>query len=238
MWFLKQFIRVWIIVGLLGISVTVHGDDYDFDSMFVDEFSEPVMNVQAVDPWMPMNRVFFKFNDRVYVSVVRPTTRVYQFLFPMRVRKHVRQVVRTMAMPVDIANYVLQGRMGVAAQQTGRFLVNATVGVGGIFDVADPWLGWSHRPTSFGATLGRWGVPKGPYLVLPFLGPTTLRNSVNTPFSLYVSRQYISDAFNQSQWIGRTATMFETLVNGYDAIYMNSLDPYSVVREWELNKGE
>ncbi|MAU94075.1 MAG: hypothetical protein CMJ93_07695 [Planctomycetes bacterium] len=237
MW-LKQIISVWVIIGLFGVSVSVWGAGYGVDSGFVDEFSEPAINVQDLDPWMPINRMLFKFNDRVYVSVVRPTARVYQFLFPMRVRKPVRQVVRTVAMPVDIANYVLQGRIGMASKQMGRFLVNATVGIGGVFDVADPWLGWSHRPTSFGDTLGRWGVPKGPYLVLPFLGPTTLRNSVNTPFSMYASRQYIPDEFNQSEWTGRTATMFEALVNGYNAIYMNALDPYSVVREWELNKGE
>jgi phospholipid-binding lipoprotein MlaA len=236
---MKKLIVICLVVCFVGFSVSTRGDTYGFDDHFVDEFSEPVLNTRNTDPWMPMNRVFFKFNDYVYVSVIRPTTRVYQFLFPTRVRKHVKQVVQTVSMPVDIANYVLQGRVSMAAQQTGRLLVNATVGIGGIFDVADPWLGWSYQPTGFGATLGRWGVPKGPYLVLPFLGPTTLRNSANVPFSIYATRLYLKDdALNTTLFGGRSVTMFETLVNGYNAIYMNSLDAYSVVREWQLNRGE
>ncbi|MDG2265075.1 MAG: VacJ family lipoprotein [Candidatus Marinamargulisbacteria bacterium] len=218
-------------------AITVaNGHDYSDD--FFDEYMDSSPPVAQLDPWMPMNRVFFEFNNYVYISVVRPTTRVYQFLFPRIIRKHVKQVVETVYMPVDIANYLLQGRVAMAAQQTGRFVVNATVGVGGILDVADAWMGWDYQPTGFGDTLRIWGVPRGPYLVLPILGPTTLRGTANVPVQYYVPALYLSDDIQSKLWVGKQVSLFENLVNGYDAIYANSLDPYSVVREWQLSKGD
>lgn len=233
---MKQLIVTFITVCLIAMGMSSWGETHDFNDDFFDAFDDPMVKAQKADPWMPMNRVFFEFNNYVYAWVVRPTARVYQFLFPRAVRKPVKQVVQTVYMPVDIANYVLQGRMQTAAQQTGRFLINATLGVGGVVDVADRWLDWSYQPTGFGDTLRTWGVPKGPYLVLPFLGPTTLRGSANYPFQYYVPIVYLSDNTSANLLGARQLSLFEGLVGRYDAIYEKSLDPYVLVREWQLTR--
>ena len=127
------------------------------------------------DPWQPYNRKIFNFNEKFDTAVAKPVARGYVDVTSPEVRLMVSNFFNNLQMPISIVNDVLQVRPAGAARNTGRFIVNSTVGLAGLFDPAGT-LGLHEDPTDFGVTLARWGVPQGPYFVIPFLGPSTLRD--------------------------------------------------------------
>ncbi len=128
------------------------------------------------DPWERFNRGTQRFNDALDRAVLRPVATGY--------RKHVPQVIRTgignllghLAFPTTIVNDLLQLKLRDTAADVGRFMLNSTLGIGGLLDPATR-VGIARNDEDFGQTLGRWGMPAGPYLVLPVLGPSTLRDA-------------------------------------------------------------
>ena len=128
------------------------------------------------DPWEGYNRTMFKFNMAVDHAVFRPVARGYKAVVPSPVRTGVSNFFSNLMGPLHMVNDLLQGKPGRAASDLGRFLVNTTVGIGGLFDPASK-LDLKQSDEDFGQTLGKWGVGSGPYLVLPFLPPTTLRDA-------------------------------------------------------------
>lgn len=128
------------------------------------------------DPWESMNRGVYLFNDEFDRALLKPTARAYKAVLPQPVRTGVGHFFTNLGYPPTIANLLLQGHPVAAGQATLRFLINTTLGWGGIFDVASG-TPLPHFDEDFGQTLGRWGVPPGPFLMLPFLGPTTVRDA-------------------------------------------------------------
>ena len=128
------------------------------------------------DPLEPLNRLVFGLNEGVDFLILRPVNTIYRTLVPTPVRKGVANVVYNLASPVIFANDVLQGEGKRAGQTASRFLINTTVGVGGIMDVATK-QGIPRHSEDFGQTLAVWGIGSGPYLVLPLIGPSTLRDT-------------------------------------------------------------
>jgi len=145
-------------------------EDDDLSEDFATEIGAPVP-----DPLERMNRHVFRFNDRVDQWVLVPVTNAYQFVVPSPVRMTVRRFFRNLKSPIYFANNLLQLRFCDAAETLGRFVMNTTTGIGGLFDPASE-VGWGAHPADFGQTLGVYGVASGPYLVIPLLGPTTLRD--------------------------------------------------------------
>ncbi|MHB1565184.1 MAG: MlaA family lipoprotein [Acidiferrobacter sp.] len=131
-----------------------------------------------VDPLAPMNRQFFDFNRATNRIVMTPVAHAYEDVTPKPLRVSFRNFFRNAAYPNVILNDFLQGRLTQGASDIGRFVVNSTVGVLGLIDVATP-LGLTTHDEDAGLTLAHWGVPRGPYLVLPFVGPDTVRNLPN-----------------------------------------------------------
>lgn len=127
------------------------------------------------DPLERWNRGVHKFNDAVDRAVLRPAARGYQRVVPRPVRTGIGNVLGHFAFPTTIANDLLQGKFADFGADLGRFVLNSTLGLGGLLDPASE-LGIRRNDEDFGQTLGRWGVPAGPYLVLPLLGPSTLRD--------------------------------------------------------------
>jgi len=127
------------------------------------------------DPWQPANRFFFGISEVLDRHLVSPLAKTYRRVVPRELRGAARNVVANLDEPVVAVNDILQGRIGDAASASGRFLANSTIGVGGIFDVAGG-QGLHHHDNDFGLTLGRWGVPAGPYVYLPVAGATSLRD--------------------------------------------------------------
>jgi phospholipid-binding lipoprotein MlaA len=133
-----------------------------------------VPSMLTYDPWERMNRFTYRFNARFDEAVFLPVANGYRKL-PAPVRSGVHNFLSNLTEVISTANYVVQLRLPQAVRSLGRFVINSTIGIGGIFDVATRM----HIPaarTGFGATLARWGVHPGPYLVIPLLGPYTLRD--------------------------------------------------------------
>ena len=129
------------------------------------------------DPLEGMNRKIFWFNDKVDTYVLEPVARGWDTVVPNRVKRCVSNFFQNLRFPIVAGNNLLQAKPLAAASDVGRFVVNTTVGVAGFFDPATVW-GLEQHNEDFGQTLGYWGMPPGPYLVLPFLGPSDPRDTV------------------------------------------------------------
>jgi len=156
-----QVMAVGAITVLMGCATTTSGDN-------PDEFKDPLEG---------FNRGVFEFNRVVDRAILKPISSGYRAIFPKVVRKGVSNVVDNLVEPLNFVNLVFQGRPGDAAESFSRFLINSTVGIGGIFDVASG-SGLREFDEDFGQTLAVWGVGDGPYIVLPIFGPSTLRDGV------------------------------------------------------------
>jgi phospholipid-binding lipoprotein MlaA len=131
-------------------------------------------SMYSYDPLERLNRFTYRFNARFDESVFLPVANGYRRI-PGPVRAGVHNFFRNLNEVTSTVNYGLQWRLGSGARSLGRFVINSTIGIGGLFDVASKFK-LSNEQTGFGATLSTWGVPPGPYLVVPLLGPSTLRD--------------------------------------------------------------
>jgi phospholipid-binding lipoprotein MlaA len=134
-------------------------------------------NASKADPFEGINRGTYAFNDAVDRAVLEPVARGYQAVLPQFVRSGVNNVFTNFGDVSVSLNNFLQGKPKDAASDLGRFLVNSTLGVLGLFDVATP-MGLDKHNEDFGQTLGTWGVGSGPYVVVPFMGPSTFRDGL------------------------------------------------------------
>lgn len=191
-------------------------------------------NAVAGDPYEATNRQIFDFNLMVDRTFLRPTATRYQTYVPEPARESIRGVLDTLHGPVVFANDVLQGEGRRAGQSAGRFLVNATIGLGGLFDVASR-MGIDAHDEDFGQTLAVWGADGGPYLMLPLLGPSNPRDAAGKvadmaldPFAyIKFKRHWMWEGLRQYVNIVDTrARNLET----FDAIERDSLDFYATAR--------
>lgn len=131
-----------------------------------------------VDPYEGFNRKMAAFNSGLDVVLIKPAAQGYKAVAPAPVETSVSNFFSNLGEPWTAINQLLQGRVKMAGSDTGRFLVNSTLGVAGLFDVATS-MGMPRHQEDFGQTLGVWGVPQGPYIVLPMLGPSSGRGLVS-----------------------------------------------------------
>ena len=191
------------------------------------------------DPFEPANREVLAFNEGLDSRVIRPAAEAYREAVPAPARTGIRNVLSNLNQPVVLVNNLLQARFLDAGQTLMRFYVNSTAGLLGIFDVATP-AGITERPADFGQTLAALGLPDGPFLMLPILGPTNLRDAVGAgvdglanPVAL-AGGYVIGRTVNGLLGIGRgtlggldlRAENIETL----DALRADSLDFYARLR--------
>jgi len=154
----------------------------------------PVMaqDVANPDPWESFNRSMFELNERLDQYLLKPAAQGYQAVTPDPAEKGVTNFFRNLRDANSTINAVLQGRPGGAARAGGRFLLNSTVGLLGLFDVASR-MGVEPYRTDFGHTLAIWGFPSGPYLMVPGLGPRTVTTGVGFIFDSYTSVEMAID---------------------------------------------
>jgi phospholipid-binding lipoprotein MlaA len=165
-----------LLVGVVGLpSVTVAAPPGQPDPLS-DDADDEAMPAGFPDPLEPVNRVTFAVNRKLDDWFFEPVTRVYRFVVPAAARRAVRRVFINLDAPVTIVNDVLQMEPRDAAVTAVRFVVNTTAGIVGLFDVARDWAHLEGHESDFGQTLALTGVPSGPYLVLPMLGPTNVRD--------------------------------------------------------------
>jgi phospholipid-binding lipoprotein MlaA len=147
---------------------------------FRDPFASENQQAKAArkikDPLQPMNRAFFQFNDKLYFWIVKPAGKVYNKVVPRPARQCVNRVFGNVKYPIYLVNNLLQGKVKAAGIETGRFVVNSTVGVGGLFDPAKRWKIEAH-PANFDQTLGFYGLGPGIYFDWPLFGPSSARGT-------------------------------------------------------------
>lgn len=133
--------------------------------------------MQIEDPWEPFNQAMFTFNLKLDEYVLRPVATAYDSVMPDAAQRGMQRFFKNLGIAERLANNLFQGKIEGAGVEVGRFLVNTTLGCVGFLDVADSAFGWKESPEDFGQTLGVYGVANGPYLVLPFYGPSTVRDT-------------------------------------------------------------
>ena len=186
------------------------------------------------DPMEPMNRGVHAVNKGLDTAIVRPVSKAYGTVVPEPLRQGVSNVADTLDLPGVVVNQVLQARVGDAATNTLRLAVNATAGIGGLFDVASV-LGMPKTDADFGQTLAVWGVGEGPYVELPVEGPSTVRDTVG--FAVDLAMNPLNNVFDGDD---ATATMavegLSRLNDRYrysdtvDSILYESADSYAQLR--------
>lgn len=185
------------------------------------------------DPLEGMNRAIFVFNDKLDRYVLKPVAKGYRFITPSFVRKGVSNFFSNLYDPANIVHNALQGKFGEATSDIGRFFLNTTVGILGLFDVATA-LGFDKHDEDLGQTLAVWGVGEGPYLVLPVLGPSTLRDGTAKVPDIYL---YPPTYMEQRSAAGKvllveTVNRREQLLDASDILDQAAgEDPYVFVRE-------
>lgn len=211
-------------------------DALDLDALFEEEFEkEAAFHIN--DPLERLNRAIFRFNDMAYTKAVKPFARAYTKVVPPPVQKGIGNVFTNLKFPSRFVSNVMQGRFPQAGRETGKFIVNSTVGIGGLFRASDDFEGLRTTNEDIAQAFSRWGIGHGFYVVLPLIGPTSLRDFVG---------DFADGAFEPlpEPWSlvddssARTALRAVDAINDlpgimalYDSMRRSAIDPYSSVRD-------
>jgi len=201
-----------------------------------DEYGPPVT---IADPLEGFNRAVFKFNDAFYFNVLKPVSHGYAAVVPGPFRSGLRNAYDNLLFPVRFINSLLQFNPGKAANELGRFALNSVFGVGGLFDVAKERPGLKPQEADFGQTLGVWGFGHGFYFMIPFLGPSSLRDGLGRAGDLafspvtYLTQPVTSVAWYWS-WVARIGDGVNdaSLRQGeYESFKNAAVEPYTAMRD-------
>lgn len=197
-----------------------------------DGTAPPARATVPHDPWEAFNRKVFAFNEAVDEAVLKPVAQAYRAAVPALVRQGVSNFFGNIGDVWSSANQFLQGKVQHGLEMGMRVAANTVFGIGGLLDPATE-AGLVKRPEDFGQTLAVWGVGNGPYLVLPLLGPSTLRDTAVLPLDRY--------ATSQTRWIGDTGEYWlvslqvvqlrTELLEATQLVDQASLDKYSFIRD-------
>ena len=185
-----------------------------------------------------MNRSLYRVHTAIDNVSTKPLAKGYQKITPGPVRKGVSNFFRNLTTPRSIVNNLLQGKPKQGFSEFGRFLFNSTLGIGGLIDIATSG-GMEEYREDFGQTAAVWGVPDGPYFMIPFLGPKTLRDAVFLPLDIIVDPlfQYENSSVRDKLYIVRVIDLRYQLLTA-DKFLQESKDPYVTMRESYLQNRE
>ncbi len=194
-------------------------------------------NAVARDPLEPLNRSIYGFNEALDSSVIRPVARTYQEVTPSPIRTGISNFFANIADVWSTLNNALQLKPAQTAETGARVLVNSVVGIVGLFDVATS-MKLERHPEDFGQTLGYWGVPSGPYVVLPLLGPSTLRDGASLPVDTkgnlvrHIEEVPARNTLTVTNLVDKRAR----LLKATDQVDAMAIDKYTFVRDVYLQK--
>jgi phospholipid-binding lipoprotein MlaA len=188
------------------------------------------------DPWESWNRGVYKFNDKLDRAIAKPVAKAYVRVVPHPIRTGVSNFLYNLHTPTVIVNDALQGKFKAAGNDIGRFVLNTTVGLAGIFDPASS-AGLDRNHEDFGLTLGHWGVHPGPFVELPLLGPSDCRDAPARIVDTYSNPwQYIHNIYiRYSIWLPELVDSRAALLPLDDTI-QHAFDPYAFVRDAYLSR--
>lgn len=190
------------------------------------------------DPFERTNRAIFRVNDALDRGVARPAAMVYHRLTPQFVQTGVSNFMSNIGYPTVIINDILQGKFRDGLSDLGRFAMNTSFGLGGLFDPATS-AGLEVHDEEFGQTLGKWGVPIGPYLMLPVLGPSSIRDSFGLALDTATDpRQYLRNTKVKWGLQGLRLLDRRTQLLGTDAVLERAADKYTFIRSAYLQHRE
>jgi len=198
-------------------------------------FEEPEI-LEVYDPLETINRGVFWFNDKMYFYVMKPIARVLRYT-PEPLRVSIKNFFLNLQSPIRIVNAGLQGKFAVAGNELTRFFTNTTLGIGGLFDPAKEHFGIRLHDEDTGQTFGHYGVGPGPYLVLPFLGPSDVRDGIGLVGDTWLDLGYhiwAKDKDNYDYLGARAVNALNELSldkDTYEGIKRDALDPYLYMRD-------
>lgn len=214
-----------VAASLAGCASKPPADDPDA----VAEYNE------AHDPMEPTNRVFYAVNNGLDTVILRPLAVGYKYVVPYVVRSHIHNVLTNLSMPASLFDDMLAARPRRAGTSLMRLLVNSTVGVAGVFDVATEW-GWPAHDLDAGITLALWGLPEGPFLFLPVLGPTGPRDATGFAIDIatdpitWVGNGVLVSSLGYTRWGMNAIDTRTNVLDDLDKIKAQALDPYATIR--------
>ena len=183
------------------------------------------------DPLEPLNRGLYAINDAIDRVTLKPIARGYKAVVPEFARRGVTNFSRNLFTPRSAVNNFLQGKPGPGFSELGRFIINSTLGIGGLIDIATA-QGMPEYDEDFGQTLAVWGIPDGPYLFLPILGPNTLRDALATPVNIVSDPlfHYDNSSVRDKVYVLRAIDLRMRLLTA-EKLLEDSKDPYLTLRE-------
>ena len=200
------------------------------------------LEILGNDPFEEINRTTFKINNSLDNSIAKPVAKAYKYITPDALEKGISNVIFNIEDISICLNSILQGKVKNGLSDVGRIIINSSLGIGGIFDIASS-LGLTKHDEDFGQTLAVWGVPHGPYVVLPILGPSTLRDAASLIPDAFLSPSIILDhertiyslkfldlIDTRARYLG-----FESIVVGDQYLFFK--DAYYQNRQYEENDG-
>ncbi len=229
--FFKYILTTFIVIFTINTCLAAESDSVKTDS---EDFETSNYEDEIFDPLEPINRAIFSFNNVADRVILEPVAKGYKKL-PSPIQSGISNFINNLKLPLVVVNQMLQGQGKNAVESTGRFVVNSTVGLFGLVDVAEK-VGLEQKQEDFGQTLATWGVGDGFYVVLPIFGPSNVRDTAGMVLT-YVTDPINAYAVSEGEaWILplRTATnaidQRSKIIDEVNALRDNSLDYYSAVR--------
>jgi phospholipid-binding lipoprotein MlaA len=227
--------RLAVPVVTAALALALAGCASDKPAAGSQDSADASYDEQVNDPYESTNRFFYEVNDKIDTYSLKPIAEAYVYITPSPVRTGIHNFLDNLSSPALFANDVAQAKPRRAGDTFMRFVINSTIGVVGVFDVAKA-VGYKEHDTDFGITLALWGVPTGPFLYLPILGPSSPRgvagyaaNAALDPFT-YVPRGYGLVTFNWARYGMGAIDTRSRLLGDLDKVKQNALDPYATFR--------
>jgi phospholipid-binding lipoprotein MlaA len=201
-----------------------------------------IPDVEEYDPWEPFNETMFEFNRKMDRWILKPVAQVWNTIMPQPFQVLFANGFDNFLFPPRFINSLLQAKWGGAGREIARFLINSVLGIGGLFDPAKDYWGIEKSAEDFGQTLGKWGVGPGPYLVLPFLPPLTVRDGIGKAVDVLINPATWLIPFNIVQ--GLSVKAMETIndrslnIELFQGFEESVIDMYSAVRHAYLQRRE
>jgi phospholipid-binding lipoprotein MlaA len=197
--------------------------------------------LEEYDPWESFNEKMFTFNYKVDKYVLKPIAQGYNFIVPDEIQRMIDRGFSNISWVPRFVNSLLQGKWAGAGRELGRFLINSTIGIGGLWDMAKQEWGIEPSKEDFGQTLGVWGVGPGPFLVLPFLPPMTVRDGIGIAVDGAMDPLSYVIAFIPTRLIMKAVNLINDRslnLENFEGVEETTVDLYTAVRNAYLQRRE
>jgi phospholipid-binding lipoprotein MlaA len=207
----------------------VEEDEYDDEDEYGDEDDVELIP----DPWIEMNQGLYTFNDRLYFWLLKPVSRGYGFIIPEELRQGVRNFMYNIRFPVRFINALLQGKVRKSGYEFGQFFINSTAGCLGLLNPSANYPHLQPSKEDMGQTFAVWGIGNGAYIMLPFLGPSSLRDGMGRIGDIFLDPNWwlfddiwVTLAIRAGEAVNDTSLR----IGEYEALKEAALDPYIMIR--------